>query len=371
MKKKKIVFILNNFLIGGTERVLLDIIKNLDVNKFEIILIAVFGSGPMEEDFRKLGYSIFFAGPKKYPSSYLLKAIWVLSIPFIFFRLLSLLKKNNPDVVVTSLFEADILGIFSAWLLGVKKRIVIQHDTHKMPATRRAFRKIFSLNLAHKIIAVSFTVKKFLVNYLGVSENKITIIYNGIDFNKFEFGKKILGANLTFGFIGRFVSDKNPRCLLESLLVLKKRYNLKPKVIIVGGGKLELDLRQFVENNNLNNVQFTGWTNNIVKWLKMIDVLIVPSKEEGLPLIVLEGLVSNKIVIASDIEPIKELIISGDNGILFKVGDTGSLSEKLKDLLNNHNLVKKYYNNADQWINRNRNLFDIKEVSKKYSEVLS
>jgi glycosyltransferase involved in cell wall biosynthesis len=370
MKKKKLVFILNNFLIGGSERLILEILKNLDRNRFEINIITVFGSGPMEIEFKKLKSPIFFAGPKKYPSSLLFKIIWILSIPFIILRLIVFFKKSKPDVVITSLYSADVLGIFSAWLLRIKKRVVIQHDTHKVFIMRKIFRKTSSLNLAHKIIAVSFTVKKFLVNYFGVSKNKIIVIYNGIDFNKFELGKKSLGSNLILGFIGRFVPDKSPECLLKALVVLKKKYKLEPKVMMAGGGKLELGLKQFVNDNNLENVEFTGWVNDVVKWLKMIDILIIPSKEEGLPLIALEGLASNKIVVASDIEPMKELIISGDNGILFKVGDFNSLSEKLKDLLNNPILVKRYYNNVNQWINENRHLFDIREVSKKYSEYL-
>jgi len=52
MKKKKLFFILNNFLIGGTERILLDILKNLDRDKFEINIVTVFGSGAMEKEFR-------------------------------------------------------------------------------------------------------------------------------------------------------------------------------------------------------------------------------------------------------------------------------------------------------------------------------
>jgi len=318
----------------------------------------------------ELGFPILFVGPKVYPSSSFLKAMWVLSIPLIIFKLINLLKKNNPDTVITSLYGADVLGIFSAWLLRIKKRIVIQHDTHKVFVIRKFFRKIFSLNLAHKIIAVSFTAKKFLVNYFGISKNKIIVIYNGIDFNKFELGKKSLGSDLILGFMGRFVPDKSPECLLKALVVLKKKYNLEPKAIMAGGGKLEPDLKKFVEDNDLVNIKFTGWVDDVVKWLKIVDILIIPSKEEGLPLIVLEGLASSKIIVASDIGAIQELIISGDNGILFKVGNVNSLSEKLKDLINNPSLIKKHYNNVSQWVNENKYLFDIREVSKKYSEYL-
>jgi len=369
MKKKKLVFILNNFLIGGAERVLLEILKNLDRNKFEINIITVFGSGPLELEFRKLKFPIYFTSSKTYSSSLLFKVMWILSTPFILLRLIVFLRKINPDVVITSLYEADILGIFSAWLLGVKKRIIIHHDIHKMSLLRWFLRQIFSLHLASKVVAVSHNTKKFLIDYWRVLDNKIIVIQNGIDFQKFRLGRKSLKSSLVLGFIGRFVSDKNPECLLKSLVVLKKQYNLEPKVIMVGSGKLESNLKQFVRDNNLDNVQFTGWADDVLKRLKGIDVLIVPSKEEGLPLIVLEGLASNKIVVASNIEPMKELIFPSNNGVLFKKGEAGSLSEKLKDLLTDPVLIKGYYDNVSRWINKNKYSFDIKYVAKRYSEL--
>ena len=278
MKKKKLVFILNNFLSGGAERLILEILKNLDKNRFEVNIITVLGTGPMEPEFRKLKIPIFFAGPKKYSSSLFFKIIWILSIPFVLLRLMLFLRKINPDVVITSLYGADVLGIFAAWLCGIKRRIIIYHDIHKMPAMRRIFRKIFSFNLAHKIIAVAFTVKEFLINYWSIPSDKIIVILSGIDFQKFEFGKKILGHNLILGFMGRFVPVKDPFCLIEALIILKKKYGLEPGVIMVGGGKLESDLKQFVNDNNLNNIQFTGWRDDVLKWLKKIDILIIPSK---------------------------------------------------------------------------------------------
>jgi len=96
MKKKKLVFILNNFLIGGTERVLLEIIKNLDRNEFEINIITVFGSGPIEVEFKELGIPILFAGPKKHSLSLLFKIVWVLCVPLILLRLIVFLRKINP-----------------------------------------------------------------------------------------------------------------------------------------------------------------------------------------------------------------------------------------------------------------------------------
>ena len=67
----------------------------------------------------------------------------------------------------------------------------------------------------------------------------------------------------------------------------------------------------------------------------------------------------------------KELIFSGDNGILFKAGDSEALAKELKNLLINEKLAKNYYNKVEQWIYRNRKFFDIKEVAQRYSEIFN
>ena len=70
MKKKKLIFILDNFLIGGSVKILLDMLNNFDRDNFELNIVTIYGSGPMEPDFRKSDIPIFLAGPKKYPNSF-------------------------------------------------------------------------------------------------------------------------------------------------------------------------------------------------------------------------------------------------------------------------------------------------------------
>jgi len=134
MQKKKLVFIWNNFLIGGTERMLLDVLKNLDRNNFDINIITILGSGPMEEDFRDLGCSIFFAGSKKYPPSFFLKLIWILCIPFILLRLIVFLRKINPDTIITSLYQSDILGYLASFGLDTK---LVYYEVFKNQGLRK------------------------------------------------------------------------------------------------------------------------------------------------------------------------------------------------------------------------------------------
>ncbi|MFA5360548.1 MAG: glycosyltransferase [Candidatus Paceibacterota bacterium] len=216
MQKKKLVFIWNNFLIGGTERILLDLLENLDRNKFDINVITILGSGPMEEEFRKSGSLIFFAGSKKYPSSVFSKMIWVLSTPLILLRLIVFLKKINPDTIVTSLYQSDILGYLAN--ISLDKRIVsIQHDMVKKGLFVKRL-KTKALKKADKIIAISEDVRQFLIEYFGVSDSKIEVIYNGVNFEKFfSFQKPDDNWEPVFGIIARLDKIKGQIYILEAL----------------------------------------------------------------------------------------------------------------------------------------------------------
>jgi glycosyltransferase involved in cell wall biosynthesis len=262
MKKKKLVFIWNNFLIGGTEQMLLDILKNLDRNNFDINIITILGSGPMEKDFRDLGYSIFFFGSKKYPSSFLLKAIWFLSIPFILLRLVIVLKKINPDTIITSLYQSDILGYLANLSLN-KKIISIQHDMVRKGSIIKWF-KMKAFNNADQIIAISNDVKQFLIEYFKVSASKIEIIYNGVDFEKFSsFQKSIDNWGPVFGIIARLDKIKGHIYILKALKKLKNEGIKLPEFIFVGDGAEREDLDDFIKQNDLSNVRFVGETLDI------------------------------------------------------------------------------------------------------------
>jgi len=368
--KKKIVFIWNNFLIGGTERMLLDILKNLDRNKFDISIITILGSGPMEKDFRNLGCSIFFFGSKKYPSSFFLKAIWFLSIPCILLRLVIILKKINPDTIITSLYQSDILGYLANLSLN-KKIVSIQHDMVRKGSIIR-WLKIKALKDTNQVIAISNDVKQFLIEYFKVPASKIEIVYNGVDFEKFSsFQKFDDNWGPVFGIIARLDKIKGHIYILEALKKLKKEGVKLPEFIFVGNGSEKGNLENFVKGNSLSGVKFIGEVLDIGQYLKQIDVFVFPSLSEGLGIAILEALAAKKLIIASNVGGIKELIKHNETGILVKPTNVDDLYKAIKWVLENKNEALKLRAVSFGWINKNRQFFDIKNVSKKYLEFLN
>lgn len=368
-KKLKIIFVINNFQIGGVEKLLYEIISTLPKSEFDIKIITVFGTGPLEASFRDLGIKIYFAG---LPESFIKKLpkdlAWTISTFFIILRVAFFFIKSKPDVVVTSLFHADVIGMIAAKIARVKKRILIQHDTVEFQKFVYVVKKDFVVKYPTQIIAVSNTVKHFMVNYFKADEKKILTVFNGIDYAKFIAGKKELleSDSPVVGVVGRLEEIKGHIHLLEALKILKTRYNVEPKVLLAGDGSLRAMLEKYTKENKLSNVEFLGSTSDVPGFLAKIDILVVPSESEGFGLVVLEGMVSRKAIIASDIEVMHELIIDGKNGLLFKNRDSSSLAIELLKIYQDKNQLEQLQKGALLFTKENRNKFDINEVAKAY-----
>ena len=369
MAKKKIVFVMNNFWLGGTEQLLLGLMAALSID-YQVAAVTVLGAGPLESEFKKIPVSIYHASPVFFVSKkFIVKLLWVIAAPVTFIRLVIFLRKVKPDVVVTSLYQADVLGIFAAWLVRIPKRILVQHDIQWLGFFRKYLKWLLALRLATHIVAVSAVVKNFLALPLRVPENKITIIYNGINVAKFEkAAKPLIKQDIVFGIVGRLEPVKGHKLFLQALKILQKE-NLAPKVIFAGDGTQKKDLEQYIQSNSLRNVEFVGPVTDVSGVLKLIDILVVPSAEEGFGLVLLEGLVSRKIIIASDIEACRELLAPGETGILFENKNTEQLAGAMRAFILEPTLAKSYHRNIEKWIHETGPKYDIKNLATKYQKL--
>ncbi len=364
MEKIKLVFVLNNFLIGGVEKFILDLIKNLNHEVFDLKIVSIMGDGPLQKEFEEIGIPIFFSGPKKFPNNIIKKLFWLICVPFNILRLTLFLKKEKADIIVNSMYKADIIGFFSS---KNAKSVSIQHDIVEINPVLR-YLKTKALKKTEKIIAISNNAKDFLVNFFHADSSKIEVIYNGIDFERFlALQKKDDEWNPVFGIVARLEKIKGHIYLLRALNKLKqeKKY---PEFLFIGDGKERKKIESFLEKNNLNNVKILGFKKDIGDFMKKIDVFVLPSLSEGLGISLIEALVAKKLVIGSNIGGIKELIKDKETGILVKPADADSLYEAINWVLENKTDAIKLRNSSFDWINKNRNLFDIKEVCKKYSQ---
>jgi len=357
MKKKLIIFI-PSIEDGGVEKNLFTIVNHLNKKIKNIQIITC--NNNFKNKFKK---SIKFIGTKNRfwnNCNKKLKYIVCLSILFktLFF---------NKEKTLVFAFQANIYSIIISKIFNTK--VITRSNTSPSGWSKNIFMlylyKIF-LSSANDIMVNS---KYFQMEFLKVFKIKTKCIYNPFDKNlirnkiskieKKNFFKK---DTLNLISVGRLTDQKDHLTLLKSLKFINPK--LKLKLMIVGKGDNFVNLKKFIYEKNLQKIVcLTGYLKNPYPAIKNSQIVILTSKFEGLPNILLEAQYLKKYIISTDCPTgPKEILLNGLAGDLIKIGD----SKKLAYLINNY---KKNRKNISKKINiglKNFNRFDYKINCEQY-----
>jgi len=205
----------------------------------------------------------------------------------------------------------------------------------------------------------------------GIPPNKISVIPNAVDIDKFAVGGKAdpelklrlgLGNSRVLGFIGSFYAYEGLDLLLRALPAILGQIP-DVKVLLVGGGPQDKSLRRLVCELGLKDrVVFTGRVPHaeVNKYYDLVDVLVYARHSMRLtelvtPLKPLEAMAQGRLMVASDVGGHKELIRDGQTGVLFHAGDTGDLAGKVVALLKHEQGWAAMRRNARQFVETERN----------------
>lgn len=339
--------------MGGAERVVIDIAKNLNPSSFQIKIICLKRFGPWGLELKNKGVEMISLGQKN--------KLGILMLP----KLIKILKRENPDIVHTHLFGADFYGRLAAWLAGVNIIVSTEHNLNISEGRIKKILKKYSATLARAIIAPSSAIKAYLMKFEGVRADKISVIRHGIEIDKF-LNNRIFDdkKEIILGFMGRLTEQKGVDLLIGALSKLR---NQKIVCRIAGQGELRETLeKQIVENDLADKVSLVGQIKDSKNFFDELDIFILPSRWEGLGIVILEAALSGLPVIASNIDGIKEVIENGINGILIEPGDADALAEKIKYLADNPEERKRLGLNLQ---NKVLNEFNLERMIKEYENL--
>lgn len=372
--KRKIVFVVNNFGVGGVERFLHDLWLHLDSNQIELTVISVWGSGVLSATYQQSGISVHWAGSRLVYNSEnpLLKLYFLIIAPLTWCRIVSLLRRIQPETVMTCLTQADILGISAAWLCRIPQRIIRQADVKPLHPVIKWIKQIFSIRLSTGIIVNSVPTGEFMQHYFGVSATRVIVIPNGIDMGKFAklADQPLQISNPTIGFLGRLESIKGIQYFVQSIKMLKEDFSLSPRVMVFGDGGLRNELEKYAHRYQLDRIELQGEVLDPLVALKEIDILVIPSMSEGFGFVLLEGLATGKVIVASDLPVFRYLIQSGVNGWLFPVGDTRALAVLLHRLIQNPQELARTRSEVIDWLQKHGQQYDLSTIAKRYQDIL-
>jgi len=174
-------------------------------------------------------------------------------------------------------------------------------------------------------------------------KNRSKVLYNGIYLNKFIKNKEkssflrrkhsLLNESNLFGYIGRLSKEKDVINLLQAINILKDLSKESFKLIIIGDGLERNNLIDFVNSHNLNDIViFVGEKSDVVPYLSIIDILVLPSKTEGLPTVLLEAMVMECLIVSTDCSGVQE-ILSGTKSYIVPVENPYELACKMNEVL--------------------------------------
>lgn len=285
----------------------------------------------------------------------------------------------QPDLIHCHDSHAHSLAIWAARLYRNNQAVVVHRRAGF--SMHRGFFSVYKYN--HPVVAayivVSNRVKEILYNGLK-TEKRIETIYSGIDlerFNRPEKSRGILKALLGLptetvlvGNTAALTAEKDYHTFIEVAKYLHQRHP-SWKFAIIGDGKLREELQQKIQHSALENVVFmTGFRKDITTLLPDLDVLLMPSRTEGLGTSILDAFASGVAVVATRTGGIPELVTEGITGLLADPGDAEKLARHTEILLTNHDLRRLIVAKAQEKVRQ----FDYHKMAAKtikfYSKVL-
>ena len=318
---------------SGIEQRIFSISRLLNSKQFKIILAV----SPSSSLYKKAGsYNIPLLSLKISKWKFNPVAIWKLS---------RFLKTHKVDILHTHRSSDHWIGVLAVRLFGLSSQCKIIRTRHNFTKIRNNYinNKLYKES-TDRIIAVAEVIKRRLIDENNISENKIITIHSSIDTEKFKgvFDEKairkefrIAPDTIVLGMIGRLRKHKDyPNMFAALKIIIEKFKNIK--LLIVGDGILELQLKNMVQKMELSNhVIFAGKREDILEILSGIDIFALSSSVEGSPAVIKEALIMEKPVISTNAGGIPEIIQNGITGVLVSSHNPEALAEAVLNIINN------------------------------------
>jgi len=327
-----LLYLITDLKYGGAQTVLLSLFDHLDTECYSPQVACLYGGNlPVGNALRARGIRV---ADLKMSHFWRLDALW---------RLYRLLKREQIAILHTSLFHASLVGRLVGRLACVPVILTWRQNVSLGGRWRSLVNRLTS-GLDDGVVAVAGFVRQAELQESGIPASKVTVIVNCIDFERYanvepgsrarlrlDFG--IPPGDFVIGFIGRFHPQKGIEVLIEAFArIAPDRPGLW--LLLVGDGELRPRLRALSEaSGGSARTIFTGAREDIPRILAALDLFVLPSLWEGLPLALLEAMAAGLPVVASDVGGVPEILVDGETGCLVPPRDPAALAAAILEFV--------------------------------------
>lgn len=276
------------------------------------------------------------------------------------FRLAKFLRKEKFDLIHTAMSK-ELWLIVPALKIAMLNTPLILSKHMGSYITKKDFLHKWIYNRITTALAISSVIKKNLLETTPLTEEKILLLYNGIDTRAFDPTKvdgkkvrdefKINDNELLIGMIARFSPGKGHEEFLKAAKILLTKFaHIKFMVVgepSKGEDKYAAEIRSLaVKLGVTEKIIFTGFRKDTPEILAALDLFIFPSHAEAFGITLVEAMSMGKASICSDSDGVLDIAIDGTTSFLFKNRDADDLAEKIELLINSPEKRKEFGNSA-------------------------
>ena len=277
---------------GGVEAVIMNYYRHIDRTKVQFdFVVDGYEKTILDDEIQALGGRVYHIEPYKRNIFRYMHQIY------------RIVRDHHYDIVHSNMNTLSVFSLFPAWLAGAHTRILHNHSTAvRSEGKRSVMKKIlrpFAPLFANRYAACSRLAGDWMYGTEMMASGKVSIITNAIDLDDYAYSPEIrqqyrqeLGVSddtLVIGHVGRFMYQKNHAFLIEIFREVVKQHP-QALLLLIGDGELRSDIEQKVQHNHLaEKVRFLGLRKDVKKLYNCMDMFVLPSWYEGLPVVSVEA----------------------------------------------------------------------------------
>ncbi len=322
----RIVYMAHALQIGGAEEMLLNLVRRLPRVEFEPRVCCIHEAGPIGEEIRRTGTPVDVLGlipGLRHPSS--VDAIR------------RYLRRLKPDIVHTFLLTASLYGRMAASLARVPVIVGSEVNVYERKRRRHIWLERALMASTDCVVVSAQSVREFYVRQIHAAPTKVEVIYNAVDWDQLHTTmprddmRRSLGLTpdaLVMGTIARLTEQKGHRYLFDAVAQTATLKDVH--LLVIGGGHLEGELKRHAEAVGINSrVHFVGPRRDLGDLLSAMDIFVLPSLWEGLPLSLVLAMGAGLPVVSTTVAGVPEVVDTERTGLLVASGDAAALGQAL------------------------------------------
>jgi glycosyltransferase involved in cell wall biosynthesis len=336
MIDKKILYFTRTMGLGGTEKVILQL---CEITKLEFNKIVVCSCGGVNiEKLNKMGIKHYcIPDIEKKDIKTIISILKIVA---------KIINEENINIVHTH----HRMAAFYTRILGFTRNFISVNNAHNTFNDKKWLTK-FALGNTH-IIAVGNKVKDNLCDFYGISKSHVAVIHNAIEpfeclIQPIEILQKYKSKGyFLVGNVGRLSEQKGMEYFVKAVPLVLKECR-ETKFFIVGDGEDKEKIEDLISDLHLeNDVILLGYRSDIQNVMSQLDLIVLSSLWEGLPLTPIEAFSIGKTIVATAVDGTVEIVEDGVNGILVEPKDSKQIADGIVKICKSPKEIKTFQNNA-------------------------